>query len=282
MEKEIVLITGTSSGFGLLSAIELAKNDFFVIATMRDLNKKDNLLAVAEKMGVQDKIEIFKLDVTKVEEISSLREEVIKNYGKIDILINNAGYCQGGLTEILEQEAWKEQFETNFFSVVNLTKAFLPIMRKRKKGKIINIGSISGRVGFPGIAPYAASKFALEGFSESLRLELMPFNIKVSIVEAGSFKTEIWQKGLENVHTVKEKEYKPIINAIYNSAKQTAKTADDPSKVIQLIVNICRSERPKLRYPIGKGISSFIIVKNLLPWALIEKLVHNSIFSKMK
>lgn len=173
MEREVVLITGASSGFGLLFAIELAKNNFQVIACMRDLTKKEKMLKVAKVAGVLDKIDVFLLDVTNYNHINELKNYVMSSYGRLDILINNAGFCVGGLTELLDDNEWKEQFETNFFSVVKLTKTFLPMMRQRRKGKIINIGSISGKFGFPGMGPYAASKFAMEGFSESLRLELL-------------------------------------------------------------------------------------------------------------
>lgn len=282
MEKEVVLITGTSSGFGFRSAIELAKYNYHVIAGMRDTSKKYNLLKAAEAEGVSDNIKVCLLDVTKDDHIIQVRNYILNTYGRLDILINNAGFCLGGLTELIEMEEWKEQFETNFFSVVKITNSFLPMMRQRRKGKIINVGSISGRFGFPGMGPYAASKFALEGYSESLRLELLPFNIHVCIIEPGSFQTEIWAKGLNAIKPTTEKDYEMLITSLIHNAKDTAKTAEHPAKVIQLIVKICKMKNPKLRYPVGKGIRTFIFLKNLLPWSLVEKLIMINVYKNKK
>lgn len=189
---KVVLITGTSSGFGLLASAALARKGCHVIATMRNLDKKDRLLEATE--NVKDRITVMKLDITNHDEIEQVVESVMGKYGTIDVLVNNAGYAQGGFVEEIEMEKWREQLETNFFGTLAMTKAEVPHMRERGQGTIINVSSISGRMAMPGLAPYSASKFALEGFSESLRFELLPLGIHVVLVEPGSYKTPICRK----------------------------------------------------------------------------------------
>lgn len=277
MNNEIVLITGTSSGFGFLTTLALAKEGFFVVATMRDLSKIEVLLREAKKQGVEQYITVLSLDVTNDEQLQNIVPYVEEKYGPISILINNAGYCQAGLMEQLEIDDWKRQFQTNFFSAVTLTKAVLPSMRKRRKGKIIFMGSISGRIGLPGMGAYASSKFALEGFVESLRLEVKPFHIDISIIEAGSFETDIWNKSLNNVTTDVDEDYSELLNSLFTSARLTAKRAKNPREVVNLIVHICNKKNAKLRYRIGRGVNTTIFLKNILPWKVIEKFIQQKL-----
>jgi NAD(P)-dependent dehydrogenase (short-subunit alcohol dehydrogenase family) len=270
--KNIVLITGTSSGFGFLAAIQLAQQGYHVIATMRDKKKEALLITEAKKLNITENLEVLELDVTNRDQISKVKNYIEEHYGKIDVLINNAGYCVGGMTELIDMDEWVSQFETNVFSVVAVTKAFLPMMRTRRKGKIINIGSISGRFGFPAMGAYAASKWALAGFSESLRLELMPFNVHVCLIEAGSFKTDIWEKSLKSVQKTDQNGYEQYVQFIYEQAEHTAKHAEKPDEVINLITKICATKKPKLRYQIGKGVKFQILCKTILPWSWIEWL----------
>jgi NAD(P)-dependent dehydrogenase (short-subunit alcohol dehydrogenase family) len=278
MAKEMVLITGASSGFGYLAALELAKSNYFVIATIRNLTNKRLLLDQAEKMGIRENIEILQLDVTNQVQIEEVKNYVLRAYGTIDILINNAGYSVGGMTEQLDLEQWRAQLETNLFGVIAVVQAFLPAMREKRKGKIINLGSISGRFGFPGLGAYATSKFALSGFSESLRLELVPFHIHVSLIEAGSYKTRIWEKALANVPYTGKDDYNEYMRNIYQSAEKTAQKAGDPSEVIDTILQICTSPKPKFRYQVGKGVKMMILLKNILPWPVIEWIIKRKLF----
>ena len=277
MSTEIVLITGTSSGFGFAAAIELAKQGYTVIATMRNMQHKQQLTEKAREFNIEKNLHIIHMDVTNEEHINEVYKYIEATYGKLDILINNAGYSLGGITEYLSMENWQEQFDTNLFAVVSVTKAFLPIMRTRKKGKIINIGSISGRIGFPGLGPYAASKFALEGFSESLRLELSPFNIKVSLIEAGSFKTKIWEKGFERINLTEKNDYTSLMKTLFEKSSVTAENAGNPDEVIRLILKICKSPNPKLRYYVGKGIKTLVFLKGILPWSVLEWFIKKNL-----
>lgn len=267
-----VLITGTSSGFGLLATVGLAKKGYHVIATMRDLKRQGELVMLAEKERIRDLITFERMDVTKKDEIATLFTIVEKRFGKLDVLINNAGFAQGGFLKELDEEDWYRQFETNFFGVVRVTKTFLPLLRKSGGGKIINISSISGYFGFPGLGPYVASKHALEGFSESLRLELLEENITVSLVEPASFKTKIWEKGLAAIDFQRERSL--FQQNLIAQARRNITASADPEDVVRVIIKICESEKPGLRYPVGKGAKPLYHIKSLLPWSLVEWIVH--------
>lgn len=282
-EKEVVLITGTSSGFGLLTSIALAQKGYLVLATMRDLSRKAELLHRAEQEGVAEQIKLFALDVTDEEQIGEVVERVTQEYGRIDVLINNAGYAQGGYIEELPLDKWKEQFETNFFGAIRVTQAILPLMRQQKKGKIINISSISGLISFPSLAPYASSKFAVEAFSEALRLEMLPYGIYVTLIEPASFQTGIWQRGLQSVGVKQDTSvYQQEMEQLTRIIQSTGESAPDPDPVIRTITKVVQVPAPKLRYPVGKGILLTIWLKKLLPWSWIEKVILHQIHQKKR
>jgi NAD(P)-dependent dehydrogenase (short-subunit alcohol dehydrogenase family) len=268
----IAFITGASSGFGLLTTIALAKEGYIVIASMRNLDKRIALENAAELACVSQRIEIIELDVThtNVEEVIN---DIIGRYGRIDLLINNAGYAAGGFTEELPVEEWKKQFDVNFFGIVRITRVVLPHMRQQRSGKIVNISSISGRIGLPSMGPYVSSKYALEGFSESLRLEMLRYNVYVVLIEPGSYKTAIWQKGLESVPVHPNSPYKVEMEKILKHVNQVSATAPVPEEVIKQIVKIAKARYPKLRYPIGKGIKLGIFLKQLVPWKRWERII---------
>ncbi|MBT2644971.1 SDR family oxidoreductase [Bacillus sp. ISL-41] len=266
------IVTGCSSGFGELIAIELAKTGYNVIATMRNLKKQDTLLRLAAAESVTDKITVFPLDVTQQQSIEELKI-FVESLVSVDLLVNNAGYAQGGFCEELSVEEYRNQFETNFFGVIAVTQAILPFMRKQRSGKIINMSSISGRFGFPGLSAYVASKHALEGYSESLRLELKPFGIEVVLIEPGSYRTNIW-KSIENVSMPNESPYELLKDSIMKNLTAGQDSYGDPLDVARLAAMIASNEsQPNLRYPIGKGVRTMIQLKNYLPWKTIERIV---------
>jgi NAD(P)-dependent dehydrogenase (short-subunit alcohol dehydrogenase family) len=269
--QPIVLITGTSSGFGLQASIALAKTGYHVVATMRNLESRNKLDDAVRLAGVEDHITFMQLDVTDSIEVESTIKAVIEQYGRIDILINNAGYAVGGFIEDIPLEEWRRQFETNLFGVVAMTKAVIPYMRKRGKGRIINISSISGMMGFPILAPYVASKFAVEGFSESLRLELLPVGIDVVLIEPGSYKTDIWSKGVGKFKLDTNSPYFQKLGGIINYIQTAGDTAADPEQVTHTLVKVCELKKTKLRYPVASGVKLTIFLKHLLPWTWIER-----------
>ncbi|ALF10848.1 oxidoreductase [Parageobacillus thermoglucosidasius] len=272
-KQPVAFVTGASSGFGLLTSVALAGEGYRVLASMRNLTNKGQLEAAAKEAVVADRIEIVQLDVTDFSAAETVIQDVIRRYGQIDLLVNNAGYAAGGFTEEVAIEEWQRQFETNFFGLVAVTKAVLPSMRERRSGKIVNISSISGRIGFPSMGPYVASKFAVEGFSESLRLEMLPYGVHVVLIEPGSYKTDIWSKGLGAVTIHPNSPYVKEMKAILKYVNKIADAAPAPDEVIRQIVQVAKSPSPKLRYPVGKGVKLGIILKNILPWKWWERIV---------
>lgn len=281
MDKKIAVITGASSGFGLLTTLELAKKDYLVIATMRNLNKQEDLISQATKLNLQQNIKIQPLDVTNQNSIHNF-QLFLKEINSVDLLINNAGYAHGGFVEEIPVEEYRKQFETNLFGAISITQLVLPYMREQKSGKIINISSISGQVGFPGLSPYVSSKYALEGWSESLRLEVKPFGIDVALIEPGSYNTNIWEVGkqLATNQSDTSSPYKEYMGKIQKHINSGSDTFGNPIEVANKIIEIAESKRTNLRYPIGKGVKFMIFAKRILPWRLWEYLVLRT-FKKM-
>ncbi len=281
MNKKIAIITGASSGFGLLTTLELAKKDYFVIATMRNLEKQIDLISQATKLDLQQNIKVQQLDVTDQGSIHNF-QLFLNEINRIDLLINNAGYANGGFIEEIPVEDYRKQFETNLFGAISITQLVLPYMRKQKSGKIINISSISGKVGFPGLSPYVSSKYALEGWSESLRLEVKPFGIDVALLEPGSYNTNIWEVGKQLAENQSDttSPYKEYMDKIQKHINNGNDTLGNPMDVANKIVEIAEARRTTLRYPIGKGVKFMIFAKKVLPWRLWEFLVLRS-FKKM-
>ncbi|QWG33876.1 SDR family oxidoreductase [Bacillus mycoides] len=281
MNKKIAVITGASSGFGLLTTLELAKKDYLVIATMRNLEKQVDLISQATKLNLQQNIKVQQLDVTDQSSIHNF-QLFLKDMNRVDLLINNAGYATGGFVEEIPVEEYRKQFETNLFGAISITQLVLPYMREQKSGKIINISSISGQVGFPGLSPYVSSKYALEGWSESLRLEVKPFGIDVALLEPGSYNTNIWEVGKQLAENQSDttSPYKEYMDKIQKHINSGSDTFGNPIDVANKIVEIAEAKRNTLRYPIGKGVKFMIFAKKILPWRLWEFLVLRS-FKKM-
>jgi NAD(P)-dependent dehydrogenase (short-subunit alcohol dehydrogenase family) len=272
MKKKTAIVTGSSSGFGLLTAIELALKGFIVIATMRDINKSMPLLELARENQVEDFIKVLQLDVTSTDSIQQFRTR-LADYSSVNVLVNNAGYALGGFSEELSIEDYRLQFETNFFGLIAVTQAVLPFMRTTNQGRIINMSSISGKIGFPGLSAYVASKHALEGYSESLRLELKPFGIDVSLIEPGSFQTNIWAS-VDGLEVNAESPYLSYMESLLNEIEAGKAGHGKPIDVAKLAAQIASQRKsPNLRYPIGTGVKNLLTLKNLLPWKLLESII---------
>ncbi|PWK13047.1 SDR family oxidoreductase [Tumebacillus permanentifrigoris] len=275
MKRKVVLITGTSSGFGLLASIALLREGYYVVATMRDLDRNQALKQAVREAGLSlADMEMLQLDVTDERSIHGVVDDVLARLGQIDVLINNAGYAHGGFIEEIGMEEYRAQFETNFFGAVAMTKAVLPSMRERRTGKIVMISSISGRFGFPGMSPYTSSKHALEGFSESLRHEMRPFGVHVVLIEPASYRTPIWSKSLENAGPLDDQSpYSAMQKKMARFAKAMNENGSDPREVIDLISRVLRDKSPGLRYPVGKGLKPLLLAIRFLPQRLIDKMV---------
>ncbi|MET3729351.1 NAD(P)-dependent dehydrogenase (short-subunit alcohol dehydrogenase family) [Fictibacillus halophilus] len=281
MNRKTAIVTGTSSGFGMHCAIELAKAGFYVISTMRNIGRAESLLKLADENKVSDQIHLYALDVTSTESILTFKD-FIKEFPSIDVLVNNAGFALGGFSEELPIDEYRLQFETNVFGVIAITQTVLPFMRKNKRGRIINMSSISGKFGFPGLSPYTASKHALEGYSESLRLELRPFGIDVVLIEPGSYQTNIWSS-VDNMTISSKSPYYFYMEALMKNMESSKGNHGDPVDVAQLVTKLATATKtPKLRYPIGRGVRLTIWLKAIVPWKTLERIITMKLVGNKK
>ena len=273
--NKTVLITGASSGFGLLTCVTLARRGWRVLATMRDLDRRDKLETAARNAGVLERIEFLALDVTKSEQIAATADLVAKRSEPLHALINNAGFAVPGFAEDVTDAELREQFDTNFFGAAAVTRALLPQMRRQGFGYVVMVTSISGRLGFPGVSSYAASKFALEGWTETLRYEMNAPGIQVVLVEPGSFDTDIWTRnarltaGLQNPNSANASR----VPAWRSRIEQSAKDRANPQVVADLIARILETPRPKLRYAVGKDARMALLMRRILPAGLFERMI---------
>jgi len=258
----------------MLTALELARNAFRVVATMRNLGKRAQLDKLAAEGGIARNIDVRQLDVTDFPSIQPTIDSVIREYGRIDVLVNNAGFALGGFAEDVELNELREQMETNFFAHTQVTRAVLPVMRQQRSGQIIMISSISGQCAQVGVSSYSASKWALEGWSEALRMECLPLGIRVVLVEPGAFKTDVWDT---NVHVAQKAFSGDSPNRErarrFREYVQKKVVKRDPQRVASLIAKIVQDDRPNLRYLVGPDAHVQKWLKRMLPWKVYEKLI---------
>ncbi len=280
--KRVVLITGCSSGFGYLASLTFARSGDRVIATMRNI-EGDAAKMLSEKAKTEQlDITIQKLDVTKQEEIDSIVKFVQFKYGRIDVLVNNAGFGFLGPIMDFSIDEIKEQFETNLFGTFRVIKAITPMMVQQKSGMIINLSSINGLMSFPFFGVYSSSKFALETLTEALRFELNPFNVKVALVEPGSFLTEFANKKknpqasksedspLNNISKNFFEKYEQAGNYAKNSFLQKLL---NPQRVVHRIYSISKQNNPRLHHIIGYDAHLYYWGRKILPRFIWEKLI---------
>jgi len=260
MEK-VALVTGSSSGIGFETSLALARNGFHTFATMRDLGKDEKIKQIIEKEDLS--IEILELDVDSEESVNRAIKTVSEKKGRIDVLVNNAGYGMWGTVEDVSIDEFKKQFETNFFSIIRLIQKVAPIMRKQSSGNIVNISSVAGRIGFPVSPAYISSKFALEGLSESLRFELMPFGINVIIIEPGVIKTNFFDSMKLSEKSQQDSTYKEITDKVISGVKMMAEMGTHPKEVADVVIKTLGEEKPLPRYVIGNDAMMFLEAKKM-------------------
>ena len=260
MDK-VALVTGSSSGIGFETSLALARNGFHTFATMRDLGKDEKIKQIIEKEDLS--IEILELDVDNEESVNRTIKTVSEKKGRIDVLVNNAGYGMWGTVEDVSIDEFKEQFETNFFSIIRLIQKVAPIMRKQNSGNIVNISSVAGRIGFPVSPAYISSKFALEGLSESLRFELMPFGINVIIIEPGVIKTNFFDSMKMSEKSQQDSTYKEITDKVISGVKMMAEMGTHPKEVANVVIKTLGEEKPLPRYVIGNDAMMFLEAKKM-------------------
>jgi NAD(P)-dependent dehydrogenase (short-subunit alcohol dehydrogenase family) len=200
---------------------------------------------------------------------------VVRDYSRLDVLVNNAGFAVAGFAEDIKLEELRLQFETNFFGAVAMTKAALPTMRRQRSGHIIMVSSISGLHGAATVSSYSASKHALEGWSESLRMEVNSLGIKVVLVEPGAFQTDIWTRGAVMGENATKETSPNLQRSLRMRDAVAALPKRDPIAVARLIASIAQDPNPKLRYLVGRDAKMQLALKRILPWKWHEKLIAN-------
>ena len=258
MEK-VAVVTGTSSGIGFETALALAREGYYTYATMRDTTKSDKIKELGKKDNL--KIDVLELDVDDENSVKNAIRKILDQKQRIDILVNNAGWGLWGCVEDVSVDEFKAQFDTNFFSIIRLIQEVGPTMRKQGSGKIINISSVAGRIGFPASPAYISSKFALEGLSECLRLEMAPFGVDVVIIEPGVIKTNF----LNPVKLAKKSEsdtaYRDITSKVVSGVKMMAEMGTPPKEVADAVVKSIKDDKPLPRYIVGNDASMFLEAK---------------------
>lgn len=272
MKNKVALITGCSSGIGEDIALKLANENWTVLAGVRKQADFDMLSAK------HTNIRCIFLDVAKTNKVDACVAWLNDENIKLDVLINNAGIAVGGPIETSTCEDWEQVFAVNVFGLVDITRKLLPFLRQ-SQGRIINIGSISGLVASPFMGIYAASKFAVEGLSDSLRREVQRFGVSVSVIEPGPIKTKIWEKGVEQ-SVDKVASLSPTLQEAYGEKMRSFKkaidnavdSALDVSHTTTAIYHACSSPKPKTRYIVSKR-AKMIKFLRVLPDSIADKLI---------
>ena len=255
--QKVAIVTGSSTGIGYETSLILARNGFLTYATMRNLNKSEDMKLTVAKENLP--IQIKQLDVTEDLSVKNAIQEISSETGRIDVIVNNAGYGLNGAFEDLAMDEVKAQYETNVYGLMRTTQAVLPIMRKQKSGTIVNISSGAGRFGFPGGSAYVSTKFAVEGLSESMSYELEPFGIKVVIVEPGVIRTN-FMDGLVIAKKSQDPNspYSQIMQKIATGFEEMMKNASSPDLVAKVVLNAIRDKNPSLRYLAGNDVEAWL------------------------
>lgn len=244
--SKVWFITGTSTGFGRDLAELALEMGNKVVATAR---KPETLAALTAKYG--DNVLAVALDVTRPDTITTAVQAATDKFGRIDVLVNNAGYGTLGAFEEVTDAQMRAQFETNFFGALAMTRAVLPLLRAQRSGHILNVSSIGGLSAFPSLGSYCASKFALEAVSESLAAEVKPFGIHVTLVEPGAFRTAIVATGM-TVGANRMPEYAPFTDGIEKAFKDMdGKQPGDPRRAAHAMIQITEAADPPLRLLLG-------------------------------
>lgn len=267
--SRVALVTGASSGIGRATALALAlaEHGFIVYGAARRPGRMN-------AMGKQGVIAL-ELDVTDEVSVDSAVSRILREHGRLDVLVNNAGYGSYGALEDVEISEGRRQFDVNLFGAMSLTRRIIPTMRAQKSGRIVNVTSVGGKVHTPFGAWYHGSKFALEGMSDVLRLELAPFGIDVVVIEPGAVKTEWGDIAAQGLHaTSGEGAYAQQVAE--QSSWMRGDRASDPAVIATTIVKAARARRPKTRYASGTGARAILTLRRLLPDRAFDGLVRRA------
>jgi NAD(P)-dependent dehydrogenase (short-subunit alcohol dehydrogenase family) len=258
--ERVAVVTGCSSGIGYESALALARNGFLTYATMRNLANRDTIQSVADKEQLP--VRVVQLDITDERSVKSAVESITSEAGRIDVLVNNAGYGLVGPFEDITIGEIKNLYETNIFGALRVTQAVLPTMRRQRSGRIINMSSGAGRFGYPGGSAYVSSKFALEGLSECMAHELEQFGIKVILIEPGFIRTN-FGKNIAVAKRAREPSspYAKMMQEMQSTFTDLASHAAPASLVAEKVLEAASKDNPRLRYLAGKDVEQWVAAK---------------------
>lgn len=279
-ERKVAVVTGSSSGIGYATALQLARSGYFTFATMRNPEKGGDLIRAAKNEELPILVE--QLDVTDLDSIKDFmsRRLAVKSSGRIDVLVNNAGYALMGSLEDLSMKEIQDQLETNLLGAIRVTQQVLPVMRAQGSGIIVNISSGVGRIGFQGLSAYVATKFALEGLSESLAYEVGPFGIKVVLIEPGVVKTKAFDNMVIGQAALrKDSPYADMLDNLNVAFKTRLDKASTPDQVAATILQAISSQEPKLRYAVGQDVVALLEKKRTLTDEQFQEHMKNSMVS---
>ncbi len=246
------LVTGTSTGIGQATVLELARRGWRVFATMRNLEKRKPLEALLAGTGLGQNVQLARLDVTDAGSIGPAVEAMLgATGGRLDAVVHNAGVAVGAAFEDLAEEEARRVMETNFFGVLALTRALLPTFRAQRRGRIAIVSSDSAFFGQPANSIYCASKWAIEGWAESVAYELAPFGIDIALIEPGPYRTSIWESSARTAPA--ESPYGNWLQQLFQLVDAHVRaTARDPAEVARVIGRVLEARRPRFRNPVGR------------------------------
>jgi len=254
-QMAVAVVTGSSTGIGLATSLALAKEGFSTYATMRNLDRSADITSKAAKEDLP--LTVLQMNVDNDKSVNDTIEKIMNDKGRIDVVVNNAGYALVGAFEETSMRDGRAQMETNFFGTVRVIKAVLPIMRKQHRGTIVNVTSMGGRIAIPFDSFYHASKFALEGLSESLQYEIEPFGVKVVLIEPGAVKSDFW-KNLKLTDNIEDSPYRQVIQKLTESFEKMTQNAILPEQVARIILKTVISDNPDFRNIVGEDAKSIL------------------------
>ncbi|MEI6696328.1 MAG: SDR family oxidoreductase [Bacteroidota bacterium] len=273
--QKTVFITGCSSGIGKATTKYFAAKGWNVAATMRNPSKETELNNLSN-------VKLFAVDVTDSESIKKAITDTLEAFGNIDVIVNNAGYGTVGVFEAAEKQQIQRQFDTNVFGVMNVIREILPYFREKKQGCIINVTSVAGFITFPCYSIYHATKFALEGFTESLQFELRPFNIKVKNIAPGAIKTDFYTRSQDVFKKEGLTAYDKYTDITYKTTQNVGMKAPGPEIIAKTIYKAATAMNYRLRYPAGTQAQIVLTLKKIIPYSWIQGIVRKIVESGFK
>jgi NAD(P)-dependent dehydrogenase (short-subunit alcohol dehydrogenase family) len=279
--NKVAVVTGSSTGIGFETALLLARSGFHTYATMRDLEKSKNITEIANTDNLP--LEVLQLDVTDDTSVKGAISKIIAESNRVDVLVNNAGYGLFSPLEDVTLDQVREQFETNFFGAIRVMHEVMPTMRRQRNGTIVNVSSLVGRVGLPLSSAYVATKFALEGLSESVRYELNEFGINIILIEPGVIKTNF----LENLKTAdptlkSESPYADLVNRTTKEFGKMMNSSSSPRIVAEAVLRAIKSKEPEFRYVVGDDAESIMKIRKDSTDKEFENWVYENVLQKKR